>query len=149
VSLARYRRPGDDTDPDRTRALLLAHAREMGVDLDGVEIDRYLHRLTVTGGMPLAGRGGLAGRPDVAVPGRPGVLVAGDWVGPRGLLADAAAASAGDAVAAVVAAVAAVGPAGAANGNEVDAAGKVVPVRPRGGTGAAIPPRSSARLVGT
>ncbi|HTZ10385.1 MAG TPA: hypothetical protein VMB72_15035, partial [Acidimicrobiales bacterium] len=33
---------------------------------------------------------GLAGRPPVAVPGRPGVFVAGDWVGPVGLLADAA-----------------------------------------------------------
>jgi len=39
----------------------------------------------------------VAGRPPVAVPGRPGVHVAGDWVGPRGLLADAALSSGAEA----------------------------------------------------
>ena len=70
VTLAHYRghRPdgGDELDPDRTRRLLLDHARAMGVDLDRVEMERYLHRLTVTGGMPVAARGGMAGRPGVA-----------------------------------------------------------------------------------
>ncbi len=47
----------------------------------------------MTHGLPLAERGGLPGRPAVAVPGAPGLFVAGDWVGDRGLLADAAAAS--------------------------------------------------------
>jgi hypothetical protein len=31
---------------------------------------------------------GLAGRPGAAVPGLPGVFVAGDWVGPEGWLSD-------------------------------------------------------------
>jgi hypothetical protein len=40
---------------------------------------------------------GLAGRVDVGDTGHDGVLVAGDWVGPRGHLADAALASGEDA----------------------------------------------------
>ncbi len=118
VSLARYRLPGDagaSTDastpdetstPEETKALLLDHAREMGIDQADIGMDRYLHRLTVAAGMPLAERGGLAGRPTVEVSQRPGVFLAGDWVGPRGLLADAAAASATDAVTAITARVA-------------------------------------------
>lgn len=102
--LARYRRPGDDVGPDETRRLLMAHGQEMGITPGAVVMDRYLHKLTVTWGMPTAEHGGLAGRPPVVVPDRPGLFVAGDWVGPRGLLADAAAASAADAVAAIVAA---------------------------------------------
>ncbi len=101
VTVALYRLPGEATGPDETRARLLDHAIAMGVDADAIDVARYLHRLTVAGGMPLADRGGLAGRPGVRIAGRPGVLVAGDWVGPTGLLADAAAASAAAAVAVV------------------------------------------------
>jgi hypothetical protein len=43
--------------------------------------------------LPLASSGGLAGRPGVADTGVPGVTMAGDWVGPVGLLADASLAS--------------------------------------------------------
>ena len=42
---------------------------------------------------PQAASGGLAGRPGVAILGTDGVFIAGDWVGPDGLLADAAVAS--------------------------------------------------------
>jgi phytoene dehydrogenase-like protein len=49
-------------------------------------------RLVVAHGRPLPGRG-VAGRPPVAVPDLPGLFVAGDWVGDRGLLADAVFAS--------------------------------------------------------
>jgi hypothetical protein len=59
--------------------------------------ERYLHRMPVTHGMPLASGGGLAGRPPVADADRPGLFLAGDWVGGRGLLADAAVASAEEA----------------------------------------------------
>ncbi len=103
ASLAAYRRPGDDRGAPDTKAALLAHAADNGIGSDDITMERYLHRLTVTWGMPLAARGGLAGRPAPAVAGRPGLYVAGDWVGDRGLLADASAASAGAAVAAVVA----------------------------------------------
>jgi pyruvate/2-oxoglutarate dehydrogenase complex dihydrolipoamide dehydrogenase (E3) component len=43
--------------------------------------------------MPIASTGGLAGRPSITATGVPRVFLAGDWVGPEGLLADAALAS--------------------------------------------------------
>jgi hypothetical protein len=55
--------------------------------------ERSLHRLVVAHGAPTAAGGGLSGRPVIDALGIPGVFVAGDWVGPEGLLADAAAAS--------------------------------------------------------
>ncbi|MER5860086.1 FAD-dependent oxidoreductase [Streptomyces sp900105245] len=51
--------------------------------------ERFLPRITTMTAVPEARTGGLPGRPGPRVPGRPGVFVAGDWVGPRGLLADA------------------------------------------------------------
>lgn len=88
VSLARYRRPDEIADADGDRATLRAFARRMGVETTLAE--RYLHDMVVTHGMPLATRGGLAGRPRVDALDTPGLLLAGDWVGPTGLLADAA-----------------------------------------------------------
>jgi phytoene dehydrogenase-like protein len=58
---------------------------------------RFLHRAVAATDIPAAASGGLPGRPPVAVPGSPGVHVAGDWVGPRGLLADAALSSGAEA----------------------------------------------------
>jgi hypothetical protein len=49
--------------------------------------------MTVAGTMPRAGTGGMRGRPGVDATGSPGIHLAGDWVGPEGLLADAALAS--------------------------------------------------------
>ena len=63
---------------------------------------RFVPELTVANALPLAAEGGLGGRPPVAVHERPGLFVAGDWVGPEGLLADAALASARAAAAAIV-----------------------------------------------
>ncbi|MGH1488736.1 MAG: FAD-dependent oxidoreductase [Acidimicrobiales bacterium] len=103
VSVARYLRPDDKLGPDETKSLLLAHARAAGINPADIVMDRYLHRLTVAFGRPLAKNGGLAGRPPVTVAGRPGIYVAGDWVGGTGLLADASAASAAEAVTAIVA----------------------------------------------
>lgn len=64
---------------------------------------RFLPTMLVSHALPTAAGGGIAGRPDVAVPGADGVYVAGDWVGPEGLLADASLASARRAAEAVVA----------------------------------------------
>ena len=50
--------------------------------------------MTVSHALPLAAQGGLAGRPGPAVPGIRSLYVAGDWVGPEGLLSDASLASA-------------------------------------------------------
>lgn len=51
---------------------------------------RFVPHLTVTNAYVTAASGGLPGRPGPGVPGEPGLLVAGDWVGPAGMLADAA-----------------------------------------------------------
>ena len=59
---------------------------------DEVVAERFGRRLVVAHGRPFPGVG-LAGRPPSLVPDLPGVFVAGDWVGPEGLLADAALAS--------------------------------------------------------
>ena len=84
VSLLRYHRIDEHLDPHETRAALEAHAALAGVAPQDVVMSRYLHRMVVTHGLPLASAGGLAGRPSVAVPGRQGVFVAGDWVGGAG-----------------------------------------------------------------
>jgi phytoene dehydrogenase-like protein len=70
---------------------------------DAVVHARFLPRLVVANGLPAADQGGLPGRPGPAVAGVPGLFVAGDWVGPAGLLADASLASAAAAADAVLA----------------------------------------------
>jgi phytoene dehydrogenase-like protein len=92
----RYLRPDEDPSPDAARAELIEHSRVAGIDPDAAAHVRYLHRMTVVGAVPVPGVG-LAGRLDVGDTGHEGVLVAGDWVGPRGHLADAALASGEDA----------------------------------------------------
>jgi phytoene dehydrogenase-like protein len=61
---------------------------------DFVVDERFAPHLVATHQIATAERGGLAGRPDIACPGLPGVYFAGDWVGAEGMLADAALASA-------------------------------------------------------
>ena len=53
-----------------------------------------LPRIAAAGALPLAASGGFAGRPGPEVPGIEGLLLAGDWIGSEGFLADASAASA-------------------------------------------------------
>jgi phytoene dehydrogenase-like protein len=74
-----------------------------------VIVRRFLPGMTVTGDLPRADEGGLAGRPGVSVPERPDVFLAGDWVGSEGHLADASAASAEEAARRVLAGLAAPG----------------------------------------
>ena len=93
VSVAEYLRTGADPDRDRLRTFL-AHA---GIDTETILTERYLHRMTAVTAIATAEAGGLRGRPTATVPGRPGVFVVGDWVGPRGHLLDAVLASAEDA----------------------------------------------------
>ena len=95
VSLLKYLRPDEPTDPDGDRAQLerLLEVVRPGWRAGALEV-RFLQRLVAAADVPQAAAGGLAGRPGPEVPDLPGVLVAGDWVGPSGLLADAALASA-------------------------------------------------------
>ena len=94
VALAEYLAPGVEPSSDR----LDAFAGAMGIARESVVARRYLHRMVSCTAIPVASNGGLAGRPDVDVlarlADRPGVFVAGDWVGPEGHLADAVLASA-------------------------------------------------------
>jgi phytoene dehydrogenase-like protein len=56
---------------------------------DQIVEKRFLPVHVVTDVLP-APEDGLAGRPAIAVPGSPGLYLAGDWVGPSGWLSDAA-----------------------------------------------------------
>ncbi|UJF35445.1 phytoene desaturase family protein [Paenibacillus hexagrammi] len=58
---------------------------------------RFLPRMLVSHGIVTAASGGLSGRPGPAVEGRPGLYVAGDWVGSTGMLLQASLASAKEA----------------------------------------------------
>jgi phytoene dehydrogenase-like protein len=62
---------------------------------------RFLREMVVTHALVTAEGGGLIGRPGPGVSGAAGLYVAGDWVGPEGMLTDAAIASAGAAVFAI------------------------------------------------
>ncbi|AUX47804.1 amine oxidase [Sorangium cellulosum] len=64
---------------------------------------RFLPSLVVSNAVVTAEGGGYAARPGVRVPGLDGLLLAGDWVGPTGMLADASLGSARDAAAALLA----------------------------------------------
>jgi phytoene dehydrogenase-like protein len=102
LHVARY---GDAGDDPRAELEAFLDAVQPGWQPE-VRAEQYGRRLTVTHGRPDPASG-LAGRPGPAVPDCPGVFVAGDWVGGRGMLADAAIASGRDAarLAAVAAAV--------------------------------------------
>ncbi|MGF1596879.1 MAG: phytoene desaturase family protein [Acidimicrobiales bacterium] len=65
---------------------------------------RFHHRLTVANALPTPEGGGTAGRAAVAVTDRPGLFLAGDWVGTEGHLADTSLASAATAARSVLAA---------------------------------------------
>ena len=74
-------------------AELWSLAAAAGIGEADVVTDRFLHRMVVAHGLPRPGDG-LAGRPAVVVPDLDGVTIAGDWVGPVGMLGDASLASA-------------------------------------------------------
>ena len=86
--------PVDDTMAAADQQQLLRDlASDAGVSDDDIVEQRFLAHMVVTGAIPTAATGGLSGRATAEVPGVPGAFVAGDWVGPVGMLADAALAS--------------------------------------------------------
>jgi len=93
VHAMRYQPVGDTMPAAHQERLLRELAADAGVIEDDIVEERFLAHMVVTGAIPTAARGGLAGRPVAEIPGLPGAFVAGDWVGPVGLLADAALAS--------------------------------------------------------
>lgn len=68
-----------------------------------VETRRFMPNLTVMNTLPRADAGGLPGRPAIDAAGIPGIYIAGDWVGKRALLSDAATGSGATAGAAALA----------------------------------------------
>jgi len=95
IHVAKYLPSRASTDPETDLA-------ELEQLMDIVQPDwqkdvvhrRFLPRLPVTHAVVRAKDGGLAGRPRVDAPPIKNVLLAGDWVGDQGMLADAAFASA-------------------------------------------------------
>jgi phytoene dehydrogenase-like protein len=84
--------------PTDTRARLEALLDQVASGWrDAVVHARYLPDLTVTHDGGRVTTGGRRGRPGPAVPGAPGLYVAGDWVGTRGTLSQASIASAAQA----------------------------------------------------
>ena len=101
VAAVSYLGAGDVGDRDElTRLASLGWGGE--TDLERVTVEsRYLHDMTTAAAIPVAGGGGMAGRPDSSATGHDNVFIVGDWVGPRGHLADASMASARNAADAV------------------------------------------------
>lgn len=80
----------NESDPAQLRSELEEYADQvMPKWRQTLKRARFLPTLTVTESVP-----NVAGRADVALPGIDGITIAGDWVGPAGMLADAAVASA-------------------------------------------------------
>jgi len=75
------------------KASLHAHLEQVGVRDGDIATERFLARMVVSSTVPRPATGGLAGRPAVTASGLPRVFLAGDWVGPDGLLSDASLAS--------------------------------------------------------
>jgi phytoene dehydrogenase-like protein len=101
VHVARYLPPGEGVGPHQREALeALLDGFQPGWRALVTEA-RYLGGALVSSDLDLAAEGGFAGRAPVTL--APGLFVAGDWVGRRGLLADAALASAQEAAQAALA----------------------------------------------
>jgi phytoene dehydrogenase-like protein len=94
IHCARYLAPKEQPDRAELQAQLesLVDAMQPGWR-EHVRSQRLLTELVVVNALLSVDLGGEAGRPGPAVPGCAGLFVAGDWVGPRGQLADASFAS--------------------------------------------------------
>jgi phytoene dehydrogenase-like protein len=98
VYVARYLAPDEPAERAGLEAELedLLDAMQPGWR-DHVVTKKLLRDLVVVHELPRASAGGLAGRPAARVAGVDGLFLAGDWVGPVGMLADGALASGRDA----------------------------------------------------
>jgi phytoene dehydrogenase-like protein len=105
VHVSKYLRPGEVADQRVEQELETLMDRMQPGWRAVVESKQYLPALAVTHAEVTAAQGGVRGRPVAQLPAFHNVCIAGDWVGPRGQLSDAAAASASDAAAGIVAAL--------------------------------------------
>jgi phytoene dehydrogenase-like protein len=95
VSTMKYLAPGEPSDPERDLAELesLLDRLQPGWQQHVVE-RRWLPSMTASSALVTAAGGGAQGRPRPRVPDAPALWIAGDWVGPEGMLLDASLASA-------------------------------------------------------
>ncbi|HZR81742.1 MAG TPA: FAD-dependent oxidoreductase [Candidatus Binatia bacterium] len=111
IHVAKYLDPSHETDPAEDERELVALMERMQPGWTRHVVHRrFLPRMTVANAVATARAGGLRGRPRCAIPGLPGAFVAGDWVGPDGMLADASLASARAAAGLALARVVGTGP---------------------------------------
>jgi phytoene dehydrogenase-like protein len=89
IHLARFLRPGHTAEPGVRSQLEALLDRFADGWRSQVVHARYLPGITVTHDACLAATGGRRGRIAVDALGIPGMLLAGDWVGPSGMLAQA------------------------------------------------------------
>src|SRR5215468_2130953 len=95
IHAARYLGAGPDDAPRAVERELEETLDIMQPGWRGAVVARqFLPTMTVSNALVTAAQGGLKGRPRPDVPGVEGLYVAGDWVGPVGMLADASMASA-------------------------------------------------------
>src|SRR5262249_55842397 len=95
IHVAKYLDPDTVTDAKDDERQLEAHLDLVQPGWRDVVVERRsLPSMTVYHALATAAQGGTSGRPGPAVPKIANLYVAGDWVGPRGLLADASLASA-------------------------------------------------------
>jgi phytoene dehydrogenase-like protein len=95
VHCARYLDSSDSLDSSQVRAGIEEVLDHVFPDWrDAVVDSRYLPQMTAVEQAPSPETSGRAGRMPVSSASLPGIYFAGDWVGPRGWLSDAAAASA-------------------------------------------------------
>ena len=103
IHVSKYLRPGETAGRDEELELeTLMDTMQPGWR-DRVAFKQYLPSLTVAHAEVTAAHGGIAGRPASRAAAFDNVWIAGDWVGPRGQLSDAAAASATEAATNVIA----------------------------------------------
>lgn len=96
VSVMKYLQPRDERSNDCVETELEGFLDRLQPGWQShVMYRRLLPSIRVANSLPTARQGGLQGRPDVVVAERPGVFLAGDWVGSQGQLVDASSASAG------------------------------------------------------
>jgi len=103
IHASKYLQPGATSDGTEQELEALLDRLQPGWR-EQLAFRQYLPNMIVTNAELTAARGGAAGRPPSSVPGLGNVFAAGDWVGPRGQLSDASAASATDAAGLAVAA---------------------------------------------
>jgi phytoene dehydrogenase-like protein len=102
LHVSKYLMPGETAGADTEQALEQLVDRLQPGWRDVLETKQFLPNLIVTHATVTAAQGGVSGRPASRLAPFDNVFVAGDWVGPRGQLSDAAAASAVDAATAVL-----------------------------------------------